>query len=223
MVVPVHRNAATVGELADRVAGALAPTGRDFELLFVDDACPDGSTEALAQIAARDRRVRVHSLPRNIGQHRAVLHGLSQARGEWCVILDADLQDPPEAIPRLLEVGESGYAAVFAGRRGRYESRARLLTSRFFKRTLALLAGVPVDAGMFVALDRELVRRLLAMPGRRPFMVGMIGYAGLPSASVPVARVRRAQGYSSYDPRLRASSAARGLAWGLRAAARRAL
>jgi glycosyltransferase involved in cell wall biosynthesis len=162
------------------------------------------------------------ALARNVGQQQAVLAGLAHARGAWTVVIDADLQDPPEAIPALLARGRDGYAAVFAGRRGRYESRGRLLTSRLFKRLLSVLSGVPADAGIFVAMHRSLVERLLQMDRDMPFLVAMIGCAGLPMTSVPVVRAARANGVSAYSSWARLKSGWRGmayvLAWRWRAA-----
>jgi polyisoprenyl-phosphate glycosyltransferase len=216
VVVPVYRNEATLPELVERMDRALS--GWSWELVFVDDQSPDGSLAVIGGLARHDSRLRVVRLDRNVGQHQAALLGLARARGEWSVVMDADLQDPPEAIPRLLEAGRSGFAAVFAGRRGRYESRARLLSSRIFKRALALLAGLPSDAGMFVALNGEMRDRLLAVRTNRPFLVAMIGCAGLSTTSVPVVRAARPDNGSAYAGLARARSAARGLAWGLRAA-----
>ncbi len=213
VVVPVYRNAATLDELYERLLPALGAAG-PFELVFVDDACSGGSQPALGRLAARDARVRVIRLERNVGQHRAILAGLEQVRGAWTVVMDADLQDPPEAVPQLLERASRGdVAAVFAGRRGRYESVPRLVTSRLFKRLLHLLCGVPADAGLFVALDRSLVNRLLAMNGSEPFVVAMIGCTGLPMASIPVARARRPGGRSAYTVPARTRSAWRAVVW----------
>ncbi len=114
----------------------------------------------------RDPRVRLLSHAANRGQHQAVMTGLAAAQGEWSVIMDADLQDPPEALPALLNKGRVGYGAVFAGRRGRYESAGRLLTSRLIKWTMRQLTGLPSDAGIFVAINREL--RTNCSPWPRP-------------------------------------------------------
>jgi hypothetical protein len=130
--------------------------------------------------------------------------------------MDADLQDPPEAVPSLLSAGRLGVAAVFAGRRGEYESRFRLLTSRLFKWLLHVLCGVPSDAGLFVALNRPAVDRVLAMAGRRPFVVAVVGCTGLPLASVPVARDRRPSGTSAYSSLGRLRSGWRGVVWVMR-------
>jgi hypothetical protein len=133
-----------------------------------------------------------------------------QSRGRWAVIMDGDLQDPPEAIPRLLEELKKGPAAVFAGRRGRYQPRGRLLTSRAFKTLLHMLSGVPPDAGMYVAINRAMIDHLVARRERHPFVVAMIGTSGLPCASIPVCRATRPSGRSRYSSwmRLRAGLSA---------------
>jgi hypothetical protein len=130
--------------------------------------------------------------------------------------MDADLQDPPEAIPALLAVAREGYSGVFATRRGRYESRRRLLTSKVFKRALHALCAVPIDAGAFVALDRALVDELVAVRGGGPSIVAMIGCSRRPIASVPVARDRRPEGRSAYSSWRRLRSGTEALAWVLR-------
>ena len=103
---------------------------------------------------------------------------MRRARGPWTVVMDADLQDPPEAIPALLQAAGDDVDVVFAGRRGRYESRLRLLTSRLFKRTLAVATGLPADAGMFFVANRHSVEVLTNMKGATPFVVAMIGRSG---------------------------------------------
>jgi glycosyltransferase involved in cell wall biosynthesis len=143
-----------------------------------------------------------------------VLAGLGRARGRWIVVMDADLQDPPEAIPLLLAAArERGVPVVFAGRRGLYQSPARLATSRAFKRSLALLTGIPPDAGLFVALERPVVERVLRLDGKRPYVTAMIGAAGFSMTSVPIERGRRPSGSSAYRSRDRVASAIRAYAW----------
>jgi polyisoprenyl-phosphate glycosyltransferase len=226
VVVPVYRNADTLPELQRRLCrvldGVLAASesadqaARTFEIIYVDDACPGGSLPVLESLAREDHRVQVLSLAHNVGQHRAVLAGLSYARGTWTVVMDADLQDPPEAIPSLLHEGRRGSAAVFAGRRGEYESPTRLLTSRLFKWLMHLLCGLPKDAGIFVALHRSAVERVLAIAGRRPFVVAVIGCTDLQLTSLPVRRARRPYGSSTYSVLGRLRSAWRGIEWVLR-------
>ena len=213
VVVPVYRNADTLEELHRRLGRTLDHAGLGFEIVFVDDACPEGSRSVIERLASGDPRVTGIYLSENGGQQRAVLRGLSRARGEWAVVMDGDLQDPPEAIPDLLQAGQPDALAVFAGRRGSYESSFRLLTSRLFKLTLHLLCGVPSDAGLFVALRRPAVDRLLALPRRCPFVVAMVGAARVPMVSIPVVRARRPSGGSAYGTWRRLKSAASAFAW----------
>lgn len=200
VIVPVYRNPGTVEALQSELADVLDAHGLAFETIFVDDACPEGSGVVLSVLAARDARVRVISHDRNRGQHRAVLTGLASAAGEWAVVMDADLQDSPAVIPALLATGRQGFAAVFAGRRGEYESRGRLLTSRIFKRVLSGLCGVPPDAGIFVAMSRPVTERILANARGPASVVAQVGMTGLPVTSIPVHRRRRPDGRSAYSP-----------------------
>lgn len=200
IVVPVHRNAATLRELHARLSHAARRSSADYELIFVDDACPEHSLTVLRDLAARDAHVAVLALAHNVGQNTAVLAGLELARGAIAVVLDADLQDPPEAIPRLVQAARAG-AIVFAGRRGRYESWPRQLSSWLFKHALAWCAGggLPPDAGLFVALPRPAIDRLLALPVATPYVVGMLARIGLPLRSIPVQRAAAPERRSSYS------------------------
>ena len=213
IVVPVYRNSETLPELHRRICHVLESRGFSFEILFVDDACPVGSLTVLRAISQGDPRVAVLAMERNVGQHRAALLGLSHALGEWAVVLDADLQDPPEAIPDLLVKGQDGFAAVFAGRRGNYESPFRLFTSRLFKSLLNLLCSVPADAGMFMALNRSMLERLAAFNPPGLFLVAMVGCADLPIASIPVERAPRPIGSSAYNWAGRLKSGWRAITW----------
>ncbi len=156
--------------------------------------------------------------PATSGQNRALLAGLAASEadaGAW-VCLDADLQDPPEAVPALLDRLAAGdVGAVFAGRRGAYESRARLLTGTLHRAAMARLTGLPADAGAFLAMDRPSRDRLLALDP--PGIVAGIGAARIPCASVPVVRAARPAGPSAWTPAARLGQSARSLLWAYRA------
>jgi glycosyltransferase involved in cell wall biosynthesis len=211
VVVPVYRNAATLEALCARLAAGL-PAGH--EILLVDDGCPAGSAAVIARLAGDRIRGLRHDV--NRGQNAAVLTGLAAARGEEIVVLDADLQDPPEAVPQLLEeLARGGAAAVFGGRRGAYESLLRRAGSRAFKRLLWLASGraLPADAGLFLAMDRAMRERVLAA-GPDAYVLAAMGRSGLPMRSVPVKRARGgASGYRGRD-RLRLAARALGQAVG---------
>ena len=198
VVLPVYRNRAALGELYRRLTLVLEPLA-PYELIFCDDACPDDSLAVLRSLAAADERVAVLALSENVGQNRAVLIGLAYARGQVVIAMDADLQDPPQAIPGLVAALSGETAAVFAGRRGTYQSAGRMLGSRVFKRLLHALSHgqLPVDAGLFVAMRREMVERLLSYRAPQPYVLGLMARTGLPMISLPVERApARRSGYS---------------------------
>ena len=219
VVLPAYRTAAMVHELWQRLTRTLERDALSFELIFVDDACPEGSGRIIATICACDPRVILLSNDRNLGQRAAVRNGLAAARGDLVVIMDADLQDEPEHIPALLTaLRRGGCEAVFAGRRGAYQSASRMWTSRAFKTLMARLVGVPSDAGSFVAMTRVMADAVLALPAARPHMLVLIGATGLPLRSIPVPRAPRRSGVSAYSEwsRLRFAIASAWMALALR-------
>jgi hypothetical protein len=214
LVSPVYGNEATLPALAQRIAAALPD--RRWRLRLVIDASPDASLAVARAMTAADDRIAVTALTRNVGQHQALLRGLAAeaAACAW-VCLDADLQDPPEAVPGLLHrLADGDAGAVFAGRRGRYESVGRRATGAVHRAALATLMGLPPDAGAFVAMARparDAVVRLGA-----PSIVAAIGAARVPAVSVPVARSARSSGSSGWRSRDRLRQSARTLAWATR-------
>ena len=218
VVAPVYGNAGTLGLLAQRVGAAMA--GRRWHLRLVVDGSPDASLAVARRLAEEDDRVRVTALPVNVGQHPALVRGLAAeaGAGAW-VCLDADLQDPPEAIPLLLDrLAVGDVDAVFAGRRGDYEGRARLAGGRVHRAVLAAITGLPGDAGAFVALGpraRDAVVRLAP-----PSVVAAIGVAGLPAVSIPVERSPRPLGRSAWTASARFRQSVATLSWAARARAR---
>jgi polyisoprenyl-phosphate glycosyltransferase len=218
VVVPVYGNAATLDLLAERLGKAMA--GRDWRLRLVIDASPDDSVAVASALAAAEPRIAVTGLTVNVGQHAALAEGLAaEPRADAWVCLDADLQDPPEAVPLLLDrlaVGDVG--AVFAGRRGTYESRTRGLTGTLHRWVAARLTGLPPDAGAFFAMDgtvRAAVLTAVSEEGAPSVVLG-VARAGVPVTSVPVVRDRRSAGRSAWTGRARLRQSARSLTWALR-------
>jgi glycosyltransferase involved in cell wall biosynthesis len=216
VVVPVYGNAETLPELVHRLAAALAE--HEWTVRLVVDASPDDSAAVARGLAAADPRVVAQVLPINLGQHGALTAGLAaEPVADVWVCLDADLQDPPEAVPALLErwSGPPPAAAVFAGRRGSYESSWRLRTGRLHRQVLARLTGLPPDAGAFLVLGPAAHAQVLRRSA--PSVVAAIGAARLPTASVPVVRAARTSGTSAWTGRARVRQAVRTLAWTVRA------
>jgi polyisoprenyl-phosphate glycosyltransferase len=218
VVVPVYGNAPTLRPLAERLAAALA--GRDWRLRLVVDASPDDSAAVAGALSAEDPWIGVTVLTTNVGQHAALARGLADEpdAAAW-VCLDADLQDPPEAVPLLLDrLARGDVGAVFAGRRGGYESSLRRLTGTLHRRVAARLTGLPPDAGAFLAIGPRVRDAVVtAVESGAPSVVLAVPRAGLPVASVPVARDRRPVGRSAWSGWARLRQSARSLAWALRA------
>jgi len=219
VVVPVHGNATTLPALAARLASALA--GRDWRLRLVIDASPDDSASVAAELAAGDPRIAVTSLAVNVGQHAALARGLAdEPDADRWVCLDADLQDPPEAVPGLLDRLDRGdVGAVFAGRRGSYESPVRRVTGTLHRRVAARLTGLPPDAGAFLAMGPAVRAAVLTAmaDGGAPSVVLAVATARVPVTSVPVSRDRRPAGRSAWTAAARVRQSARSLLWAVRA------
>ena len=209
VVAPVFRESDNLAALQKRVTGAFEATGHAVELVLVDDRSDDGSWSAIGRMVAQDPRIVGIRLPHHIGQHAAVLVGLMHTRGAWCVALDGDLQDPPVTIPALLQAETDRDEVIFAGRFGSYQSFGRRLTGWSYRLVLSALTGVPRDAGMFFALRRCALSKLLSLPVRTPSLVAMIGLAELKARSIKVERSLRMRGSSSYSRGMRVMAGVR--------------
>jgi dolichol-phosphate mannosyltransferase len=199
VVAPIYNEEGTVEEFYARVCGAL--DGLRFELVLVDDGSRDSSAEILDRIADGDPRVRVISLSRNFGHQTALTAGLDHARGDAVVMLDADLQDPPELIPSMLDRWRAGCDVVYAVRQEREgESRFKLATARWFYKLFDKLAQVDLEhnSGDFRLLDRQALDALLSMRERNRFLRGMTVWVGYTQAAVPYNRDPRYAGETKY-------------------------
>jgi dolichol-phosphate mannosyltransferase len=199
VVAPIYNEEGTVEEFYARVCAALE--GVRFELVLVDDGSRDSSAEILDQIADGDPRVLVISLSRNFGHQTALTAGLDHARGDAVVMLDADLQDPPELIPRMLDRWRAGCDVVYAVRQEREgESRFKLATARWFYKLFDKLAQVDLEhnSGDFRLLDRQALDALLSMRERNRFLRGMTVWVGYTQAAVPYNRDPRYAGETKY-------------------------
>lgn len=199
VVAPMYEEDEIVRPFAARVAAALE--GVDHELIVVDDGSKDGTGEALAALAAADERVKVVTLSRNFGHQAALTAGLEHARGEVVVMLDGDLQDPPELIPELLERWRAGSEVVYAVRTERPgETVFKTASARWFYKLFRRLAHIDLtaDAGDFRLMDRRALDVLLAMPERNRFLRGMSVWVGFTQTAVPFVREPRGAGETKY-------------------------
>jgi polyisoprenyl-phosphate glycosyltransferase len=202
VVAPMYEEEDTVDPFTERVAAALE--GVDYELILVDDGSKDRTAEAMARAAAADPRVKVVALSRNFGHQPALTAGLEHARGDVIVMLDGDLQDPPELIPDMLNRWREGVDVVYAVRQERLgETVFKRVTARGFYRTFRSLTGLDlaVESGDFRLMDRRALDALLAMPERNRFLRGMTVWIGFSQTAVPFVRQERHAGVTKYPLR----------------------
>ena len=199
VVAPAYDEADLIATFVQRTLAALE--GEQAELVVVDDGSRDGTGDLLDDLAAREPRLRVVHLSRNFGHQAALTAGLEHARGEAVVMIDADLQDPPEVIPRMLQEWRRGVDVVYAVRTQRPgESRFKLRTAHWFYRLFDALTDVHMepDAGDFRLLSRRALTALLAMPERSRFLRGMTAWVGFTQIGIPYERDRRSAGHTKY-------------------------
>jgi dolichol-phosphate mannosyltransferase len=201
IVVPLYNEEAVLPHTYARLSAHLAAVGEDYEIVFVDDGSRDGSRAVLAELVRLDPRVRTVALSRNFGHELATTAGLHHARGQAVVVMDADLQDPPELIADFVARWRQGYQVVYGVRRQRQgESPLKKLTSFLFYRLLGGIADVPIprDAGDFRLIDRRVLDVYLGLEEEPRFFRGLISWVGFRQVGVPFVRRPRAAGRTKY-------------------------
>ncbi|HLK97074.1 MAG TPA: glycosyltransferase family 2 protein [Hymenobacter sp.] len=204
VIIPIYNEEANIPLLYDRLRGVLDPMGLRYEFIFINDGSRDQSLALVQTLAMRDERVRFIDFSRNFGHQIAVTAGLDLAAGEAVVIIDADLQDPPELIVPLYQKLHEGYEVVYAKRRSRKgESAAKKLTAKLFYRLLAGITNIsiPVDTGDFRIISRKVVDALKLMPEQNKFIRGQISWIGYRQTYVEYDRAERAGGETGYTYR----------------------
>ena len=202
VVAPMLNEEGTAQLFCERVRTAME--GLPWELILVDDGSSDETPVILAQLAADDSRIKVLTLSRNFGHQMAITAGLDHAAGDAVVMIDADLQDPPELIPTMVEHWRAGSDVVYTTRTERTgESRFKLTTARWFYRILGRVADVPLvaNAGDFRLLDRRALDALLTMRERNRYLRGLTTWVGYTQTALPYVRERRHAGETKYPIR----------------------
>jgi dolichol-phosphate mannosyltransferase len=199
VVVPVYRTGAFLEELHRRLRATLDPTGRPVQVVLVDDGSPDDAWSKICELSANDQRVLGVKLSRNFGQHPAIAAGLAHADQELTVLMDGDLQDPPEAIPELVQRVESGCDVAFTVTEST-ATRSRL-TSMSFNYVFSRVASVDVPPGLGTmrAFNRRFREAVLAFPERGVLYSALMLYVGFTTTFVSIPRAEREDGGTGYN------------------------
>jgi undecaprenyl-phosphate 4-deoxy-4-formamido-L-arabinose transferase len=202
VVIPVYNEAANLPDLWTRVAAVMKRMGRRWEVVFIDDGSADDSLKMLRGFALEaPGQVRVVELSRNFGQHSAILAGFKQSRGDIVVTLDADLQNPPEEIPRLIEAIDAGNDVVGGWREERQDQAFRRIASQFHNKLTSAIVGVPMhDYGcMLRAYRRHIVDTVVECDEKAAFVPALANSFAKRVAEIPVGHAERASGSSKYN------------------------
>lgn len=201
IIAPIYNEIDNLPELYRRVKEVMDSSGEPWELILVDDGSTDGSTEKIRELAEKDKIIRPVIFARNFGHQVAITAGWDYARGDAIVIIDADLQDPPEVILELAKKWKEGYEVVYAVRGEREgESWFKLWTASLFYRLIYQITDVkiPVDTGDFRLMDRKVVNVLKQMKERHRFPRGMSAWVGFKQIGVTYKRAARHAGVTKY-------------------------
>src|SRR5258708_1120012 len=199
VVIPVFNEALTLPIMIERLGKALCDL--DWEVIFINDGSRDSSLDVLEMAAMMDRRVKVLSFPRNFGHQAAITAGLDFAQGDAVVVMDADLQDPPEILPQMVELFEDGYDVVSPKRVVREgETWFKCWTATLFYRLMARMADrrLVADVGDFRLFSRRAVLAIRSFREQHRFMRGLVAWLGLKEAVLPFERQPRAAGKTKY-------------------------
>jgi dolichol-phosphate mannosyltransferase len=202
VIVPIYNEEKNLPILYDRLTEVCNKcVGNDYEILFVNDGSRDASETIMLELAASDKHVKYVFFSRNFGHQQAVSAGLDYARGEYCVIMDGDLQDPPELIPEMRQKASEGYDVVYARRKARKgESFFKKATASVFYRLLRSVTqtDIPIDTGDFRLMHQKVVDVVRKMPEKNKFLRGQIAWVGFRQTFVEYDRDPRIYGNTSY-------------------------
>ncbi len=201
IVIPIYNEEAVINETYRRLTQVMESTRETYELLFVNDGSGDRSAEIIEGFAKTDQSVRLLEFSRNFGHQIAITAGMDYARGDAIVIIDADLQDPPELIPRMIEKWREGYEVVYARRtRRKGETLFKRWTASLFYRTLRALTDVniPVDTGDFRLIDWSVCEAMRGIREKNRFVRGLVSWVGFRSTAIEYVREERLAGETKY-------------------------
>ncbi len=200
VVIPVYKAGQCLDELYRRLKAALEIVSPDFEIVLVEDCGGDNSWQVIERLAAADSRVRGIQFSRNFGQHYGITAGVDYCHGDWVVVMDCDLQDRPEEIPRLYAKAQEGYDVVLARRGARQDPPLKRFTSLLFYKIFSYLADIDYDreSGNFRIMSRRVAANFRRMGEQLRFFGGLVQWMGFPTTSIEVEHAERFEGKSTY-------------------------
>jgi len=201
IIAPIYNETESLPELQRRITEVMTTTGEPWELVLIDDGSTDGSTDMIREMAKKDAHIRPVIFARNFGHQIAVTAGMDYSRGDSVIIIDADLQDPPEVILELIAKWREGFQVVYAHRSEREgENWFKLVTASAFYKLIYRITDVkiPMNTGDFRLLDRKVVEVMNSMRERHRFLRGMSAWVGFKSIGVQYKRAARFAGTSKY-------------------------
>lgn len=201
VIVPIYNEEEVIHTLFERLQGVLSQLTMGYEIVFVNDGSSDSSLEKIEDLVKRNRLLRVICFSRNFGHQNAVIAGLEHCNGDCAVVIDADLQDPPELIISMLAEWEKGFHVVYGQRiRRRGESWFKKTTAMLFYRLLADISqvNIPINTGDFRLIDRKVIEVLKQMPEKNKFIRGMVAWVGFKQKAVLFERQERIAGKTKY-------------------------
>jgi dolichol-phosphate mannosyltransferase len=186
IIIPLYNEEKTIPELVTRLAAVTDGMSDPWELILVDDGSTDGSFTAMCALHRNDPRIKVVRLSRNFGHQIAISAALDLAQGDAVILMDGDLQDPPELLPQLLKLWKDGYHVVYTVKTSRKENWLKRLAFKSFYRILSAMSSIkiPMDAGNFSLMDRRVVEVLRTMPERNRYISGLRAWAGFQQTAV---------------------------------------
>jgi dolichol-phosphate mannosyltransferase len=203
VVVPLFDEQETLGELHRRLAQTLTSVGLRYEILFIDDGSRDATPQLIDDLRKTDRNLVAIHLSRNFGHQAAVSAGIDHARGQAVIVMDGDLQDPPEVLPLFIAKWREGHEVVYAVRQERKEGWIKKFSYHSFYRILGAISeiDIPLDSGDFCLMDRSVVDTLKHLPEKMRFIRGLRSFVGFRQVGLPYKRAARAAGRPKYTLR----------------------
>jgi len=200
VVIPVYISQETLRELSNRLNTALSLVSANYEIILVNDASPDASWQIIQELAREDKRVRGINLSRNFGQHYAITAGLDYVRGDWVVVMDCDLQDIPEEIPKLYHKAQEGYDIVVGRRANRQDGFFKKMGSKLFYKVFAYLTGTKVNHSIynFGIYARKVIQSITSLKEQNRSFGLFALWVGFRRIEVDIEHARRPNGKSSY-------------------------